>query len=77
MANDERSQLFICTHNVTLSIVAVCVRNPDRSSLAIQAATQPKLHPAFGKSNQITDATRAVVALNRGWRPRESTVFGH
>jgi hypothetical protein len=42
-----------------------------------RADTQPQLHPAFGKSNQITDATRAVVALNRGWCPRESTVFGH
>jgi hypothetical protein len=31
----QRSQLFICTHNETLSIVAVCVCNPDRSPVGI------------------------------------------
>ena len=29
------SQLFICVHNVPLSVVAVCVRNPDRSPVGI------------------------------------------
>jgi hypothetical protein len=28
---DKRSQLFIRTHNETLSVVAMCVCNPDRS----------------------------------------------
>ena len=28
----KRRQLFICMHNETLSVVAVCVCNPDRSS---------------------------------------------
>jgi hypothetical protein len=28
-------QPFICTHNETLSVVAVCVNNPDRSPVEI------------------------------------------
>jgi hypothetical protein len=32
----ERGQLFIGTHNKTLSVIAVCVSNPDYSSLRIQ-----------------------------------------
>ncbi len=28
----KRSQLFICSHNVTLSVAAMCVNNPDCSS---------------------------------------------
>jgi hypothetical protein len=35
MANDERSQHFICTHNETLSLIAVRVNNPDRSPARI------------------------------------------
>jgi hypothetical protein len=31
----KRSQLFICTHDEALSVAAVCVRNPDRSSVGI------------------------------------------
>jgi hypothetical protein len=31
----KRSQLFIRTHNETLSIVAMCVCNPDRLSVGI------------------------------------------
>jgi hypothetical protein len=31
----KRSQLFIRTHNETLSVVAVCVSNPDCSSAGI------------------------------------------
>src|SRR5262249_34047854 len=27
----KRCQYFICTHNVTLSIIAMCVSNPDRA----------------------------------------------
>jgi hypothetical protein len=42
----KRSQLFIRTHNETLS-VAMRVHNPDRSTFVIQAETQPKLHPAL------------------------------
>jgi hypothetical protein len=32
---EERRQLFIRTHNETLSVVAMCVNNPDRSPVAI------------------------------------------
>jgi hypothetical protein len=32
---NKRSQLFIRTHNETLSVVAVCVGNPDRSPFTI------------------------------------------
>jgi hypothetical protein len=32
---EKRRQLFIRVHNVTLSVVAVRVRNPDRSSVGI------------------------------------------
>jgi len=31
----KRSQLFICPHNETLSVVAMCVSNPDRSPVGI------------------------------------------
>jgi len=33
----KSSQLFIRTHNETLSVVAVCVSDPDRSPFAINA----------------------------------------
>jgi len=32
---DKRSQLFIRTHNETLSVIAMRVRNEDRSPLGI------------------------------------------
>src|SRR5262249_37421075 len=32
----KRSQLFIGTHNETLSVVAVCVSTPDRAAFTIQ-----------------------------------------
>jgi hypothetical protein len=32
---EKRSQLFIRTQNETLSVVAMCVNNADRSSLRI------------------------------------------
>jgi hypothetical protein len=31
----KRGELFICSHNETLSVIAVCVSNPDRSPFAI------------------------------------------
>jgi len=31
----ERRQLFIGLHNVTLSVVTMCIGNPDRSPFAI------------------------------------------
>jgi hypothetical protein len=31
----KRSQLFIRSHDETLSVVAMCVRNPDRSPVGI------------------------------------------
>jgi hypothetical protein len=31
----KRSQLFIGVHNETLSVVAVCINNPDRSTFAV------------------------------------------
>jgi hypothetical protein len=33
---DKRIQLFIRTHNVTLSVAAMRVSNPDRSSVRIE-----------------------------------------
>jgi hypothetical protein len=32
---EKRGQLFIRTHDETLSIVAMCVSNPDRSPVGI------------------------------------------
>jgi hypothetical protein len=32
---DKRGQLLISTHNETLSVVAICVRNPDCSPVEI------------------------------------------
>ncbi len=42
---DKCGQLFIRTHNETLS-VAVCINNPDRSHSESMAETQSKLQPA-------------------------------
>ncbi len=33
---EKRGQLFIGAHNETLSVVAMCVCNPDRSPLRIK-----------------------------------------
>jgi hypothetical protein len=33
----KRSQLFVCTHNETLSVVAMRVGNPNRSPFAIHS----------------------------------------
>jgi len=33
----KRSQLFIRVHNESLSVIAVCIRNPDGSPLGIQS----------------------------------------
>jgi hypothetical protein len=33
----KRSQLFIRTRNETLSVVAVCINNPDRSTFAVDS----------------------------------------
>ena len=33
----KRRQLFICMHNETLSVVAVCICNPDRSSFKFES----------------------------------------
>jgi hypothetical protein len=32
---NKRAQLFIRSHNKTLSVAAMCVRNPDRSPVGI------------------------------------------
>jgi len=40
-------QLFIRTQNETLSVVAMCVSNPDRSPAESRAGTQPQLQPAL------------------------------
>jgi hypothetical protein len=32
---EKRRQLFICSHNETLSVVAMCVSNEDRPPVAI------------------------------------------
>jgi hypothetical protein len=38
----KRSQLFISVHNETLSVIAVCVNNPERSPAGINGARR---HP--------------------------------
>ena len=43
----KRSQLFIGVHDKTLSVVAMCVDNPDCSPFGSIAETQPKLQPAL------------------------------
>src|SRR5260370_26931710 len=43
----KRGQLLIRMHNETLSIVAVCVSNPDCSPIGSIAETQPQLQPAL------------------------------
>jgi hypothetical protein len=43
----KRRQPFLGLHDVTLSIAAMRVSNPDRSPLESIAATQPKLQPAL------------------------------
>jgi hypothetical protein len=49
----KRSQLFIRVHNKALSVVAVRVRNPDRSPLGIHGSTQPQLQPALLRLSAI------------------------
>src|SRR5258708_6254536 len=41
----KRRQLFIRTHNETLSVVAMCISNPYYSLLAGHCQTQPQLQP--------------------------------
>ena len=43
----KRSQLFLRAHNVTLSVAAMRVSNPDRSPLRIKPETQPQLPTGF------------------------------
>jgi hypothetical protein len=43
----KRSQLFIRTHNETLSVIAMSVSNKDHSPLQSTADTQPELQPAL------------------------------
>src|SRR5882724_445806 len=43
----KRRQFFIRTHNETLSVVAVCVSNPDRSPLRINGCDTTPTPPGF------------------------------
>jgi hypothetical protein len=43
----KRSQLFIGIHNETLSVVAMCVCNRDRSPVGINRRDAPQLQPAL------------------------------
>jgi len=43
----KRGQLFVRTHNKTLSIAAICVSNPNRPPPESIADTQPQVHPAL------------------------------
>jgi hypothetical protein len=45
----ERSQLFISAHNETLSAIAMCVSNPDCSSLAIYSHNAAPTPPGFAE----------------------------
>jgi hypothetical protein len=47
-AESQTRQLFIRSHNETLSVVAMRVSNPDRSAAQPRADTQPKLQPPLG-----------------------------
>ena len=39
----KRSQFFIRTHDVTLTVAAMCISDPDRSPVAIIAETQRQI----------------------------------
>jgi|SRR6516225_1620155 hypothetical protein len=43
----KRSQLFIRTYNVSPTVAAVCVGNPDSSALIIQHQEVTVIQPAF------------------------------
>jgi hypothetical protein len=42
---NKRSQLVVGVHNETLSVVAMCVNNPDVRPWVSIAETQPQLQP--------------------------------
>jgi hypothetical protein len=44
---EKRSQFSVGGDDESLSVVAVCVSNPNRSPIESTAETQPKLHPAL------------------------------
>jgi hypothetical protein len=67
---DERSQLFIRSHNEPLSVAAMRVCNPDCSPpLESIAETQPQLQPAFLRlsamiSYDFTQSDSAIFVLH-------------
>src|SRR5262249_40500103 len=63
----KRRQLFICSHNETLSVVAVCIDNPCCSPFAIQsrhAAPTP-----FGFAEIVSCDASQTVRLRLSVRP--------
>jgi hypothetical protein len=62
----KRSQYFIRVHNETLSAIAMCVCNPDRSPLAIQSRHSA---PAASGFSEIVSGDFAVLhAVISAWR---------
>jgi hypothetical protein len=58
----KRSQLFIRTHNETLSIIAMCVSNPDCSAVAIQRSDATSTPSGFAEivSDDFPNTSRAA-----------------
>jgi len=59
-------QLFIPTHNETLSIVETSVCNPNVRPLESTAETQPQLHPALLRLSAIIDFARVFKLRGSG-----------
>jgi len=65
----KRSQLFIRTHNVTLSVAAMRVSNPDCSPLGINGGNEHKLQLRFLRlsamiSQYFTRSDSAIFVLH-------------
>ena len=54
----ERSQLFVRTHNETLSVAAMRVSNPDRSSVGVISGVRPVSTP-------LAQSSRVYLAVSR------------
>ena len=51
----KRSQLLICTHNETLSVVAMCVCNPDRPPARIHGMSLiPSITPSLRNQKKLS-----------------------
>jgi hypothetical protein len=69
---DKRSQQFIRTHYKTLSVVAVCVNNPDRSPENQSLRRNPNLQPVLLRISapSFLLASRSLLAITHQQRIR-------